>query len=408
MGWDKVSKIKILHIIEWIFVVLGLLTSVSMFGQGAKGVTSGIILLISAFVISPLFEKIPFLKNSLRKKTLIQFISAFILFCVGVYFSPTTDKPSESKSSDIVVASTAVPQVTTSETTTTTTTTATSITTTTAKSNTTLATSEKITTATTTTIAIETTTSDLENRTEKFVEDVRTAIEDAVGANEYITDVSLSDNILTISVDLSKADTSIISVEDLAISRAQSITDSFLELEQYDDLWKEIIVDFGDVGYVKRTPNDISKTILSSQTLRYFEINELDNPNTDSTTGATKVEDLTKKAEVTSLKHGELLDVTTVAGPLVIKAKIQPSLTNKLTIDQNYMNVADVILNQGGNQFDEIQYWAVADMTDGSESKVISFTLDKATIDGIYNGNIVDIQLGDYANDLWILPSLKN
>lgn len=122
--------------------------------------------------------------------------------------------------------------------------------------------------------------SDLENRTEKFVEDVRTAIEDAVGANEYITDVSLSDNILTISVDLSKADTSIISVEDLAISRAQSITDDFLELQQYDDLWKEIIVDFGDVGYVKRTPNDITKTILGSQTLRYFEIDELNNSNT--------------------------------------------------------------------------------------------------------------------------------
>lgn len=122
----------------------------------------------------------------------------------------------------------------------------------------------------------------------------------------------------------------------------------------------------------------------------------------------TASDDISTKFEITSLEHGELLDYTTVAGPLVIKAKIQPSLTNKLTIDQNYMNVADVILNQGGNQFDEIQYWAVADMTDGSESKVISFTLDKATIDGIYNGNIVDIQLGDYANDLWILPSLKN
>lgn len=122
--------------------------------------------------------------------------------------------------------------------------------------------------------------SDLENRLEKFVEDVKIAIEGDVGANEYITNVSLSDNILTISVDLSKADTSIISVEDLAISRAQSITDDFLELQQYDDLWKEIIVDFGDVGYVKRTPNDITKTILGSQTLRYFEIDELNNSNT--------------------------------------------------------------------------------------------------------------------------------
>ncbi|MDE6035379.1 MAG: hypothetical protein K2G36_05660 [Ruminococcus sp.] len=111
--------------------------------------------------------------------------------------------------------------------------------------------------------------------------------------------------------------------------------------------------------------------------------------------------------KITSLAHGELLEYTTVAGPLVIKAKIKPSMTNKMTINQNYMNVAYVILNQGGNKFNEIQYWAVADMADGSESKVIQFTLDKNTIDGIYNGNIVDIQLGDYVTDLWILPSLK-
>ncbi|MCM1231096.1 MAG: hypothetical protein NC489_13290 [Ruminococcus flavefaciens] len=100
------------------------------------------------------------------------------------------------------------------------------------------------------------------------------------------------------------------------------------------------------------------------------------------------------------------MEYTTIAGPLVIKAKITSSLTNELTINQNYINVADVILNQGGNNFDEIQYWAVADMADGSESKVIQFTLDKKAIDGIYNGNIVDIELGDYVDDLWILPSL--
>lgn len=250
--------------------------------------------------------------------------------------------------------------------------------------------------------------SDSSNQPENFINDVKDSIKDAVGADEYITNVSLSDNVLTIFVDLSKADTSIVPIQDLAVIRAQSITDSFLDLNQYDDLWKEIIVDFGDIGFVKRTQNDISKIITGSQTLRYFEINELDNPDDVTATDTTKVLDLTKKAEITSLKHGELLDVTTIAGPLVIKAKISPSFTNELTINQNYMNVADVILNQGGNQFDEIQYWAVADMTDGSESKVISFTLDKNTIDGIYNGNIIDIQLGDYVTDLWILPSLQN
>lgn len=166
----------------------------------------------------------------------------------------------------------------------------------------------------------------------------------------------------------------------------------------------------------KKTTTIVSTTVIdipTENTIEETHITEVETPETETVVESeiqvgTTLDDSSTKFELTSLEHGELLDYTTVAGPLVIKAKIQPSFTNKLTIDQNYMNVADVILNQGGNQFDEIQYWAVADMTDGSESKVISFTLDKSTIDGIYNGNIIDIQLGDYVTDLWILPSLQN
>ena len=101
------SKIKftVLHIIEWIFAVLGLLMTLSMLVYGIEGIKSGIILLMSAFVISPLFEKISFLKINLKKKILIQFVLPFSLLCIGVYFIPTTDKSSESKSSDIVVSS---------------------------------------------------------------------------------------------------------------------------------------------------------------------------------------------------------------------------------------------------------------------------------------------------------------
>lgn len=116
------SKIKftVLHIIEWIFAVLGLLMTLSMLVYGIEGIKSGIILLMSAFVISPLFEKISFLKINLKKKILIQFVLSFILLlCIGVYFIPTTDKSSESKSSDIVVSSTTLPKVTTLTTTTT-------------------------------------------------------------------------------------------------------------------------------------------------------------------------------------------------------------------------------------------------------------------------------------------------
>lgn len=113
-----------------------------------------------------------------------------------------------------------------------------------------------------------------------------------------------------------------------------------------------------------------------------------------------------------NLQYGELLSTTTnnIDGKevIVIKAKIESSLTNTLTINQNYYNVADMIKNQGCDKFDEIQYWAVADMTSGNEAKVISFTLNSDIIKQIKGEKIVDIQIGDYADDLWILPSLKN
>lgn len=70
----------------------------------------------------------------------------------------------------------------------------------------------------------------------------------------------------------------------------------------------------------------------------------------------------TDNTKVSSLKFGELLDVTTNNDILIIKAKISPSYNNKATINQNGFNVEDIILNQGGDAFNEIQYWAVADI----------------------------------------------
>lgn len=116
----------------------------------------------------------------------------------------------------------------------------------------------------------------------------------------------------------------------------------------------------------------------------------------------------TSTAKVSSLKFGELLDVTTNDGILIIKAKISPSYSNKATITQNGFNVEDIILNQGGDSFDEIQYWAVADMTDGSESKVISFTLTKDQINSVKNEQLFGNEIVDKATDVWILPSLQN
>ena len=109
------------------------------------------------------------------------------------------------------------------------------------------------------------------------------------------------------------------------------------------------------------------------------------------------------------LQFGELLSVTYGGdGVIVVKSKIQSQLSNRMTIQQNYHSVEDLILNHGFDTCQELQYWAVADMRDGSESKVISFTLDKDLITAVASKHVVAIQLGDYVSDLWILPSLQN
>lgn len=106
-------------------------------------------------------------------------------------------------------------------------------------------------------------------------------------------------------------------------------------------------------------------------------------------------------------RFGDFLECNINGSTAVVKFKIEPSTSNKTTIDQNGYNIEDMILNQGADKYDEIQYWAVADMTDGSESKVISFTVDKDLISMIKNKQIVGNQIVDYGKDLWILPSLK-
>ena len=110
--------------------------------------------------------------------------------------------------------------------------------------------------------------------------------------------------------------------------------------------------------------------------------------------------------------HGTVQSVITDGGnngkSMVFKNKITPSYSNKATVDQNYYVVEDLVKNQGATDFEEIQYWAVADMTDGSESKVISFTVPKSTMDLIAGGRLPANMMGDYVTDLWILPSLQN
>ena len=118
-----------------------------------------------------------------------------------------------------------------------------------------------------------------------------------------------------------------------------------------------------------------------------------------------------------TLKRGELLDVQTNYRILIVKAKITPvynlrlDIDKELTVYQNYQNAWHIIHEFAGQEFpfDELQYWAVADMTDGSEGKVISFTVPAPIIAHILAApyDYADIDLAAAVSDLWILPSLR-
>lgn len=149
--------------------------------------------------------------------------------------------------------------------------------------------------------------------------------------------------------------------------------------------------------------------VVTSEPTQQPDIEETSETKEDVTGGVPKLE------------FGELLNVTETPNYLfdeydnlvgkednivVIKAKIAPSYNNKATIKQNYLNIEDLIKNQGFDKFNELQYWAVADMTDGSESKVFSCTVSKGLINSIKEGNISVERYEAMVNDLWILPSL--
>lgn len=103
--------------------------------------------------------------------------------------------------------------------------------------------------------------------TDRFVDDVKIAIHSCLGENESFKEVTFDNDDLCVYVDFSKVDPAPLTIEDLAISRTSSITDAILELTQYDTLWNTITVDFGDLGEIKNSKDNMQKNELGG---RYF------------------------------------------------------------------------------------------------------------------------------------------
>lgn len=156
------------------------------------------------------------------------------------------------------------------------------------------------------------------------------------------------------------------------------------------------ILVIGVIGGIAGGSDESSQPVASSQESSAAE------------SSSASVEAETPASDLTKLEYGELLDETTNYGVTVIKAKISPSATNNMTIDQNYYNVEDYIKTHDMNGITELQYWAVADMNSGNESKVVSFTVPEELIAKIQAGDVPANQLGDYVTDLWVHQSLKD
>ena len=109
------------------------------------------------------------------------------------------------------------------------------------------------------------------------------------------------------------------------------------------------------------------------------------------------------------LNFGSILDVTENKenSTVIIKVKVQSNLTKNMTIKQNYMNAWEFIKAYTDTEYKQLTYWAVADMTDGTESKIVQFTVPVDAIHGVLNGSILENQLGDHVTDLYLHPSLR-
>ncbi len=132
----------------------------------------------------------------------------------------------------------------------------------------------------------------------------------------------------------------------------------------------------------------------------------LSSPVPNTTTGTEEATE-SQQEEAISLQYGELLSLHEQDGIAVVKAKIAPSFSNSATVSQNYYNIEALVKKHGFDKYDEVQYWAVADMTDGSEQKVISFTVPHDVLTQIAAGKLAINQLGSYVTDLWVHQSLR-
>jgi len=115
----------------------------------------------------------------------------------------------------------------------------------------------------------------------------------------------------------------------------------------------------------------------------------------------------TTTAKDLTVPYGDVLKCHAYGSVLDIGVKISGLLTDSTTINQNYYNIADLILKQGADAYTTIYYAGYMPAQGGGNAVVISFTVPAHVIDSIKNRTVMEVELPDYVEDLWIHPQLK-
>ena len=104
---------------------------------------------------------------------------------------------------------------------------------------------------------------------------------------------------------------------------------------------------------------------------------------------------------------GELVEAIEKGDTLYIKVKIKENEDNELTVEQNEFNIKNLVTSQGADKFNSIEYTAVMDK-DGKESDVLSFTVNKETIQNLKDKKINIGTVIARSEDVFIASNLKN
>lgn len=111
-------------------------------------------------------------------------------------------------------------------------------------------------------------------RIDEYVSLVKHTINDGnLGEGEHLSDVTLENRHVIITVDFSEKGENALGASDIDLAevRFSDITDAVLEIKDYDDLWDSMTVDYGaDIGSITKTKDDIKDEGLG----RYFDYDE--------------------------------------------------------------------------------------------------------------------------------------